>query len=64
MMDDNKYIDDEVKREIGRQKEIEDAKRLLAQYKGLVDDTILDYCRTDAQFGKLLADALGVRCGR
>jgi len=64
MMDDNKYIDDEVKREIGRQKEIEDAKRLLAQYKGLVDDTILDYCRTDAQFGKLLADALGVQCGR
>lgn len=59
MIDDNKYIDVEVAKEIERRKEIEDAKRLLTQYKGLIDETILDYCRTDTQFGKLLADALG-----
>ena len=64
MWQDDKMIDEDVARQIERRKEIEDAKRLLAQYRGLVDNTIVDYCRTDAQFGKLLADALGVQCGR
>jgi len=61
MIDDNKYIDDEVAREIERRKEIEDAKEMLAQYRGLIDDTIIGYCRTDTQFGKLIVDALGLK---
>ena len=57
----DKMIDEDVAKEIERRKEIEDAKRLLTQYKGLVDDTILDYCRTDTQFGDMLIDALGLK---
>lgn len=60
----DEIIDKDMAREIERRKEIEDAKRMLLEYRGLIDDTILDYCRTDTQFGELLKDALGLRCGQ
>jgi len=61
MWQDDKMIDEDIAKQIKRQKEIEDAKRLLSQYKGLIDDTIIGYCQTDTQFGKLLKDALGLQ---
>jgi len=60
MMDDNKYIDDEVRREIEREKEKREATELLKEYvdKGLIDIHIYNYARTDKLFANLLSDAL------
>ena len=44
-------------------REIEEAKKLLDEYKDSIDKTILDYLKVDAQFTVMLKEALEVDDG-
>ena len=57
---DDKYVDDEVRREIEREREKREATQLLKEYvdKGLLDAHIYLYAKTDKLFANLLTDAL------